>query len=302
VRALLRHHVHSLGATVRRLARTPFAFALNALVIGVSLALPLGAWVLVVNMERLAGHLDADPQLSVFLATDATRADGARVEAALKSAQGVRSFRFVPKDEALAEMKRAQGLAELAGSLGSNPLPDAFIVALVPGDAPAAERLAAELRALPKVAHVQLDAAWIKRLEAMLRLGGVAAGLLAGLLALGLVAVTFNTVRLQILTQRDEIEVSKLIGATDAYVRRPFFYQGTLIGLVGGLAALALVAGSVGVLNGEVGRLAATYGSDFRLQLPGLGDLAAVLAFSSVLGWCGAWLSVSRHLSVIEPD
>ena len=302
MRAWLRHHAHSLGATVRRLARTPFAFALNALVIGVTLALPLGAWVLVVNLERLAGHLGADPQLSVFLATDATRADGARVEAALKGARGVRSFRFVPKDEALAEMKRAQGLAELAGSLGSNPLPDAFIVALVPGDATAAERLAADLRALPKVAHVQLDAAWVKRLEAMLRLGGVGAGLLAGLLALGLVAVTFNTVRLQILTQRDEIEVSKLIGATDAYVRRPFFYQGTLVGLVGGLAALALVAGSVGVLNGEVGRLAATYGSDFRLQLPGLGDLAAVLAFSGALGWCGAWLSVSRHLARIEPD
>jgi cell division transport system permease protein len=302
VRAWVRHHAHSLGATVRRLARTPFAFALNALVIGVTLALPLGAWVLVVNLERLAGHLGADPQLSVYMATDATRADGARVEAALKGVSGVRSFRFVPKDDALAEMKRAQGFAELAGSLGSNPLPDAFVVALVPGDAPAAERLAAELRALPKVAHVQLDTAWIKRLEAMLRLGGMAAGLLAGLLALGLVAVTFNTVRLQILTQRDEIEVSKLIGATDAYVRRPFFYQGTLIGLIGGLAALALVAGSVAVLNGEVDRLAATYGSDFRLQLPGLGDLAAVLAFSSALGWSGAWLSVSRHLSGVEPN
>jgi cell division transport system permease protein len=125
---------------------------------------------------------------------------------------------------------------------------------------------------------------------------------LAGLLALGLVAVTFNTVRLQILTQRDEIEVSKLIGATDAYVRRPFYYQGALIGLVGGLAALAFVAGSVGILNGEVERLAATYGSDFRLRLPGLGDLAAVLAFSSTLGWCGAWLSVSRHLATVEPD
>jgi cell division transport system permease protein len=301
VRAWLRHHAHSLGATVRRLARTPFASVLNALAIGVTLALPLGAWVLVVNLERLGGHLGADPQLSVFLETDATRADSARVEAALKGAHGVRSFRFVPKDEALAEMKRTQGLAEIAASLGSNPLPDAFIVALIPGDAVAAERLAAELRAVPKVAHVQLDAVWVKRLEAMLRLGGVGAGLLAGLLALGLVAVTFNTVRLQILTQRDEIEVSKLIGATDTYVRRPFFYQGTLVGLAGGLAAVALVAGTVGVVNGEVGRLAATYGSDFRLQLPEVSDLAAVLALSAVLGWCGAWLSVSKHLSEIQP-
>jgi cell division transport system permease protein len=301
MRAWLRHHLHSFGATVRRLGRTPFATALNALVIGVTLALPLGAWVLVTNLERLAGDLGADPQLSVFLATDAVRADAARIETALRGAPGVRSYRFVPKDEALAGMRRAEGLAGIAGSLASNPLPDAFVVALAPGEAAAAERLAAELRAAPKVAHVQFDAAWVKRLDAMLRLGGVAVGLLATLLAFGLVAVTFNTVRLQILTQRDEIEVSKLIGATDAYVRRPFFYQGALIGLAGGLAAVALVAGTLAVLNVEVGGLAATYGSHFRLGLPEPGDLAAVLAFSSGLGWLGAFLSVSRHLAAIQP-
>jgi cell division transport system permease protein len=299
--AWLRHHVRALGATLLRLARTPFATALNALVIGVTLALPLGAWVLVANFERLAGHWGADPQLSVFLTTDATRADGARVETALKAATVVRSFRFVPRDQALAELKRTEGLAEIAAALGSNPLPDAFVVALAPGDAAGAERLAAELRAVPKVAHVQLDAAWVKRLEAMLRLGGLGVALLAALLAFGLVAVTFNTVRLQILTQRDEIAVSKLVGATDAYVRRPFFYQGALIGLAGGLAAVGLVAAIVLALNGEVARLAAAYGSDFRLRLPDWADLAAVLAFAGGLGWCGAWLSVSKHLSEIEP-
>lgn len=286
MRAWLRHHVHSLGATLRRFGRTPVATVLNALVIGVTLALPLGAWVLVANLERLAGHLGADPQLSVFLATDATRADAARIEATLKGAAGVRSFRFVPKDEALAEMKRTEGIAGIAASLTTNPLPDAFVVALVPGDAAAAERLAAALRSEPKVGLVQFDAAWVKRLDAMLRLGGVAVGVLAMLLAFGLVAVTFNTVRLQILTQRDEIEVSKLIGATDAYVRRPFFYQGALVGLAGGLAAVALVAGVVEIMNGEVGRLAVAYGSDFRLELPSLADLAAVLGFSVGLGWC----------------
>ena len=301
MKAWLRHHLHSFGATVRRMARTPLVTALNALVIGVTLALPLGAWVLVVNLERLAGHLGADPQLSVFLAADAARADAAGIESVLKSASGVRTFRFVPKDEALAEMRRSEGLAGIAASLPSNPLPDAFVVALVPGEAAAAERLAATLRAAPKVAHVQFDAAWVKRLDAMLRLGGVAVGLLTGLLAFGLVAVTFNTVRLQILTQRDEIEVSKLIGATDAYVRRPFFYQGALIGLAGGLAALALVAGTLAILNGEVDRLAATYASDFRLRLPDPGDLAAVLVFSSGLGWLGASMSVSRHLYEIQP-
>jgi cell division transport system permease protein len=300
--AWLRSHARSLVSTLRRLGRTPLATLLNASVIGVALALPLGGWILMKNAERLAGHLGADPQLSVFLAADAGKADAARIEAALSGAQGVRRFRFVSKDDALAEMRRVEGVGEIVAALGANPLPDAFVVQLAPGSAEAAEALASALRALPKVAQVQLDSAWVRRLDSILRLGTLAVALLAGLLAFGLVAVTFNTIRLQVLTQRDEIEVSRLVGATDAYIRRPFFYHGVLLGLAGGLAALAIVAASAGLLNTEVGRLAATYRSDFRLALPPFADLAAVLGFAGVLGWCGAFLSVSIHLAEMEPE
>lgn len=302
MRAWLRHHGQSLVATIRRLARSPGATALNVLAIGVALALPLGAWVVLANAERLAGHAAGDPQLAVFMTLDAARADAARVETAVASAPGVRRSRFVPKDQALAELKQAEGAREIAATLGSNPLPDAVIVDLVLGNAPAAERLAAELRKLPKVALVQLDALWLQRLDALLRLGAAAVALLAGLLAVGMIAVTFNTVRLQIVTQQSEIEVSRLIGATVSYIRRPFVWQGTVIGLAGGLAALGLVAGSVQILNGEVARLAATYGSDFRLTLPPDGDLVACLGFAGALGWAGAYLSVSRHLYAIQPQ
>jgi cell division transport system permease protein len=301
VSAWLRHHGRSLAATLRRLARSPGATALNVLAIGVALALPLGAWVLLANAERLAGHAAGEPQLAVFMATDAARADAARVEAAVAGAPGVRRYRFVPKDQALAELKQADGVRDIAATLGSNPLPDAVIVDLVPGNLPAAEQLAAELRALPRVALVQLDALWLQRLDALLRLGAAAVALLAGLLAVGMVAVTFNTVRLQIVTQQAEIEVSRLVGATTSYIRRPFVWQGTVTGLAGGLVALGLVAGSLHVLNGEVARLAATYGSDFRLALPPAGDLVACLAFAGALGWVGAYLSVSKHLHGIQP-
>jgi cell division transport system permease protein len=300
--AWLRHHGQSLGATIRRLARTPGATALNVLAIGVALALPLGAWVVLANAERLAGHAAGDPQLAVFMALDAARADAARVEAAVAGAPGVRRSRFVPRDQALAELKQAEGARDIASTLGSNPLPDAVIVDLAPGNASAAESLAAELRKLPKVALVQLDALWLQRLDALLRLGAAAVALLAGLLAIGMVAVTFNTVRTQIVTRQDEIEVSRLIGATASYIRRPFVWQGTVTGLAGGLAALGLVAGSVQILNGEVGRLAATYGSDFRLTLPAVGDLVACLGFAGALGWAGAYLSVSRYLSATRPQ
>ena len=299
--AWLRHHGRSLAATLRRFARSPGATALNVLAIGVALALPLGAWVVLANAERLAGHVAGDPQLAVFMAPDAVRADAARVEAAVANAPGVRRHRFVPKEVALAELKQDEGAREIAATLGTNPLPDAVIVELAAGDAPAAERLAAELRKLPKVALVQLDTVWLERLDALLRLGTTAVAFLAGLLAVGMVAVTFNTVRLQIVTQQAEIEVSRLFGATTSYIRRPFVWQGAMTGLAGGVVALGLVAGGVQLLAGEFARLAATYGSDFRLALPPLADLAACLAFAGALGWAGAYLSVSRHLLEIQP-
>jgi cell division transport system permease protein len=295
MRAWLRHHAQCLAATLRRLVRAPVASALNVLAIGVAVALPLGGWVLLGNAERLVGGVHADPQLSVFLARDATRADAARVAAALAGTPGVRGHRFVPKEEALADLQRADGMREILATLGSNPLPDALVVELAPGDPDRAQRLAAELRKLPGVAIVQLDALWLQRLDAALRLGAMAVGVLGVLLGTGMVAVTFNTIRQQILTQQAEIEVSRLIGATDAFVRRPFLYQGVVTGLGGGLVALGMVAAALYALDGEVSRLAATYGSGFRLGLPPVADLAALLGLAGALGWAGAYLSVSSH-------
>jgi cell division transport system permease protein len=195
-------------------------------------------------------------------------------------------------------MQRSEGLREILAALGSNPLPDAIVAELAPGDPAAAERLAGELRKLPGVAIVQLDALWLRRLDAALRLGAVAVAILAALLGVGMIAVTFNTIRQQILTQQAEIEVSRLIGATDAFVRRPFLYQGTVMALAGGLVALGIVAAALYALDAEARRLAATYASDFRLAMPPAADLAALLGFAGALGWAGAHLSVSSHFHI----
>jgi cell division transport system permease protein len=140
-----------------------------------------------------------------------------------------------------------------------------------------------------------------RRLTALARIGRLGLGLLAALLGAGLVAVTFNTIRLQILTLRDEIEVSKLIGATDGFIRRPFYYLGLLQGIAGGAIALGIVAGILALLNREVRLLAESYGSSFRFAFLSGGDASAVLLLAGVLGWIGAHLSVSRHLRQIEP-
>ena len=296
----LRQHWQTLLLTLKRLARNPLATLLNVTVIGVALALPLGGYMLLQNLGGVAHQFTGNPQISLFLARDAGKADIAALEARLKQLPGVRAARFVSREQALEGLKQSENLSDAIAALQTNPLPDAFVLE-TGGGAAELEQLETQLRALPKVAHVQLDSAWVKRLEGLLALGRTAVLILATLLACGLVAVTFNTIRLQILTQKDEIEVSKLIGATDAFIRRPFFHLGLIQGALGGVAALAIVFLCMHVLNRNILALAQLYGSDFRLRFFGLPDCLALLAFAALLGWLGAYMSVSRHLSEIEP-
>lgn len=296
MRAWLQHHGLSLTQTLKRLAHSPFATTLNVAAIGVALALPLGAYCVLGNLQLVASRVSVDPQLSIFLARDAAKADIAAVEARLKNAEGVRSVRFVSRDSALAQLSRTAGMDEVIAGLRHNPLPDAFVITLASSETALADRLEIEFKSLPKVDRVLADAAWVRRLDALLRLGRTAVVMLSVLLGLSLVAVTFNTIRLQILTQRDEIELCRLIGATHAYIRRPFFYLGSLLGLLGGLAALAIVLAALVVLNHDLVQLALLYGSALRLRFPDLSEMLSALALSVTLGWLGAYLSVSRHL------
>jgi len=285
MRAWLRQHRQALARAATRVG------LLNTLVIGVALALPAGGYALLESLRTLTGRLSLEPQISLFL--DAKRSDVEALAARIKRDPRVLGLRFVPREEALREIGGVQGVTELVEALGRNPLPDGFVVSTANESV---EPLAAELARLPGVAHVQADALWARRLASLARLGRAALWLLAGLLGAALVAVTFNTIRLQILTQREEIEVSKLLGATDAFVRRPFYYAGLLQGLAGGALALALVYGSLALLNRQVAPLAATYGSDFRLAFLTGGDALAVLGLAAILGWLGAHLSIGRHL------
>ncbi len=301
MRAWLWQHRDALVTTVARLVRTPVATLLNLGVIGVALALPVGLYVGLDNLRGFTRSLASDPQLSVFLALDAGRPEVEKTRARLAQHPGVREARFVPRDQALKELKASTGLGDVTDSLPQNPLPDAFVV--LPRDrAPdALEKLRGEIAGWPGVTHVQLDTAWARRLEAGLKVARLAVGLVATLFAFALVAVTFNTIRLQILTRREEIEVSKLIGATDPFIRRPFLYFGALQGLAGGIAAWAMVWAGVQFLNGALAELAQLYDAQFALRHLGLEDSVSLLVFSAGLGWFGSWLSVSQHLARIEP-
>jgi len=286
--AWIRHHGQALLLGFRKVS------ALNALVIGIALSLPAAGYALIESLRPAGERLALEPRISLFVAPQARRADVEALGARLRADRRIASVRFVPREEALKEMSEVQGLSEVIGALGRNPLPDAFVVT-------SKQDIAGELAKLPGVAHVQADAAWARRLAAAAAIAQLGVAVLAALLGAALVAVTFNTIRLQILTQRDEIEVSKLLGATDSFIGRPFYYLGLLQGLVGGVVALAIVGAALGLLNREVRVLAESYGSNFRFGFLPLSEAGLVVLLAGVLGWLGAWLSVGRHLRAIEP-
>lgn len=297
----LLQHIRTLFAVFGRLAHTPVASLFNIGVIGIALALPVGFYVGLANLQGFSRELSAAPQISVFLTLDADRADAAQIESRLKQHPDVRKFRYVSREQALADIKNSTGLADVVASLEQNPLPDAFVVDARDNAAPTLAKLRDEFARWPKVAHAQLDAAWARRLEAALKLGRQAVLILTALLAFALIAITFNTIRLQILTQREEIEVAKLIGATDPFIRRPFLYFGAVQGLAGGLTAWAIIWVSIYLLNNGLADLSQLYGANFQLRHLAPADSLSLFLFSAWLGWFGAWMSVSKHLSEFDP-
>lgn len=298
----LREHLHVLQHTLQRLLSTPLSSALNILVIGIALSLPTGIYVALLNLERVAGHAASTPQLSIFMNLNASRETIARFEKQLQQLDAIKLVTFVPREQALAQLKLTTGLSDVISGLKNNPLPDAFIIHPQQSDSQSLESLRDALRNFPQVDHVQLDSAWAHKLEALIRFANLVVLLISVLLSLALVAITFNTIRLQILTQQDEIEVSNLIGATQAFIRRPFLYFGLLQGLLGGMTAWLMITASLTLLNNNLADLATLYASNFALQALTTHDSLTLLLFSASLGWLGAWLSVTLHSRNITTD
>lgn len=295
----LRSHLRAFGEAGRYLGATPLSSLLAVLAIGIALVLPAtGRWALD-NVERLARPIGDTHEISIFLVTDASRADGEEIEKRLRNAPPSR-WRFVGKEEALQALRKQEGLQGLTAGLTRNPLPDAYVV--YPNDVTprALQEFVQHARTWPKVAAVQHDDAWAGRYQGLLRLGGMAVAMFAALLAVGLVAITYNTIRLQMLTRRPEIEVALLIGATRGWVSRPFLWFGLIEGLLGALVACLLLVAAFFLLAPLVADIARAYGSAYRLGFPDGRLLLGVLAAGGGLGWLGAALS-ARQLGRLGP-
>lgn len=290
IAAWARSHAAALRDALGRLFAAPLGALLSLLAIGIALALPAGGLVLIENLQALGRGLSGSHEISIFLATDVGKQEIAEIERRLRT-EVPGTIRFVARDVALKELQATEGLGDLLAGLPRNPLPDAFVVRPNAGAAAEFEGLATQIGRWPKVAHVQIDSSWVRRLDALLRFGRLFVGVLGAILGAGLLAVVFNTIRLQVLGRREEVELALLIGATPAFVARPFIWFGVIEGGLGGLVALALVAGASALTAGPAGELIALYGGSFVPQrmTPAIG--LGVIAGGGLLGLAAGWLS-----------
>lgn len=303
-RVWLGHHLQGALATLGRLFRSPLPTLMTVAVIGIAMALPGGLYVLTRNLSLLGGTWEQTATISLFLQAKTTAEQAAELARNLRERHDLAEVRLISPEDALAELHDQSGFAEAIDQLDENPLP--VVLALRPTDQVATpealEHLRDELDSLAEADFARVDAEWIRRFQAIVSLTQRGVLLLGGVLSIAVLLVVGNTIRLEIENRRSEIQIMELVGATPAFIRRPFLYTGAWYGLLGGIVAWFLVSISLALLQGPVSRLAALYDTQFPLNGLGTGALLAMLGTSVALGLFGSWLSVARHLTACEPQ
>lgn len=301
MKSWLNTHLQAFKLVVGRLRTNALSTFLIALVVGVAMSLPGLFYLGVDHIAKFSSSIQNENEISVFLKLETSPAAIKDIDTVLKDHPQIKQYKLVTKQEAWevmkAKLKDAEGNTE--DILSENPLPDAFYIHANSNDPAALESLKRDLEQIPNVEHVLLNSDWAKRLVSMLAIAKKIILFVALLLGMGLVIIIGNTIRMQILTQQDEIEVSYLIGATNSFIRTPFLYAGTLYGLFGGLIGIAIIALSIRQLNSYIASIANLYGTDTSLAFYDASLLVIVLLFAVAIGWLGAYLTVNRAIAGI---
>ena len=297
-------HLQALLFSLGRLIRAPLSTLMTVTVLSIALAFPTGLKLLLDNVQRLSGSLDNSANISIFLKRDLESSKLELLAEQLRLKNSITSVQLITPDQALEEFRNNSGFAEALNTLDSNPLPAVMIITPTAAHATpeGAEELLAELRQLSEVDIAQLDLQWVRRFQALTEIAARGILLLASLLALAVLLIIGNTIRLEIQNQKDEIEITKLIGGTNAFIRRPFLYSGFWYGLFGGILAWLLVSVNLWLLTEPVKKLAGLYHSNFTLTSIDSHSLVILVLSSILLGLAGSWVAVARHLHAIEPD
>lgn len=300
----LMRHLQVALASLGRLIRTPLSTLMTTLVIGIALALPAGLYLLLGNAETLSGNWDGAASISLFLKQETSDEQAQQLANRLRQDPAIAQVQLISQSEALEEFRQLSGFAGVLDSLDENPLPALLIVEPEPKHAePApAEALLTRLKQHSEVEFAQLDLQWVKRFHAITRIAQRGVIILASLLGLSVLLIVGNTIRLEIQNRHAEIEITKLIGGTNAFIRRPFLYNGAWYGLFGGITAWLMVTVSLLLLDNPVEQLAGLYQSGFQLSGISFTTLLMLLGGSTLLGLAGSWIAVGRHLHEIEPS
>ena len=294
-------HLQNFLGALGRLSRHPLSSLMTTLVIAIALALPAGLHVLVANAQLLSGSWKGVADLTVFLEMNVDESQAQRLAMEVESRDDVSQVQLINSNQALEEFRDYSGLGVALQALEENPLPHSLVVRPASGIEGNVEQLASALESLTETAFVQLDTRWVERLRGILDLARRLIDVATVLLGSAVVLLIGNTIRLEISARRDEIEVVKLVGGSDGFVRRPFLYLGALYGFFGGLIAQLLIALSLLLISSPVNSLAALYGSTFQLSGLALAETALLLGGGAILGWTGAAIATVRHLRALEP-
>lgn len=299
----LNHHTQAIKLVLSRMRNNMLSTFLICLVIAVAMGVPGLFYMGVDHLSALTNHMQDETEISLFLKLDADKDAISEIDAILAKNPAVKQYHLVTKAQAWQQLKEKYATNDIrnqVNELAKNPLPDAFFIQAKSTAPEALEALKNELQSIPGVEQALLNSEWAKRLATILSLGKTIIVFIASLLAIALLVIIGNTVRMQILTQKDEIVVSKLIGATSSFIRMPFLYAGILYGLLGGLLAILLLATVVLIFNQSVAQLSSLYGSDFNLPLFNMHLSIGVICVGVVIGWLGSYLAVTRAIAAIK--
>ena len=301
----LNQHVQAIKLVLARMHNNKLSTFMISLVIAVAMSVPGLFYMGVDHLSKLSNHMQDETEISLFLKLDANPNVASEIDAALAKNTAIKQYHLVTKDQAWKDLKakaESNKIDNEVSQLTKNPLPDAFFIQAKSADPATLEALKNELQGIPGVDQAVLNSEWAKRLSTILALGTTIILFIAALLAVALLVIIGNTVRMQILTQKDEIIVSKLIGATTGFIRTPFLYAGMVYGLLGGLLAMVILTLIVQLYNQSVTQLSHLYSSDFSLPWLNIPLYIAIVVASIFIGWLGSYLSVTRAIAAIKID
>jgi cell division transport system permease protein len=299
-----RLHAHALFSSLGRLIRSPVTFCMTVAVLALTISLAAGFYLLLANIQQLTGNLETSNQISIFLKPEITADDGRKLADDLTSNPNVNAILFISKQQAMEEFKQYSGFGEALDALAGNPLPN--VIQVLPKDTlmddTMFKKLVSELEQLPEVDFARVDMEWLRRLQAMIQLADRSVVILNSILALAIVFIAGNTIRLELQNRKEEVLIAKLVGATHGFIQRPFIYSGFWYGFIAGASAWVLITVIVLLLQHPLEQLSELYDESLNVRYLNLKETLVLLITSSALGMLGAWIVLHRQIQQLKPE